>query len=168
MLAVPDADAQLVLDVVEVFALDQGDLAHVAVARPEPRPLAVAVTLDAAPLDGPDLLDALHRRAAFSGNEDPLDNTLHPCSLLVRSLLQQLAMGLNPIASISASQQVSISALVLAEVLKCANSRGLDLCYSLLVAETSLSTNTSYQVRPITIGSASLTVIPAKAGIHVP
>jgi hypothetical protein len=34
-------------------------------------------------------------------------------------LLQQIAMGLNPIASISASQPVSISALVLAEVLTC-------------------------------------------------
>jgi hypothetical protein len=82
VLAVLDADAELALDVVEVFALDQGYLANVPVTRPEPRPLAVPVALDAAALDGPYLLDTLHRLAALAGNEDLLDRALHLASLL--------------------------------------------------------------------------------------
>jgi hypothetical protein len=82
VLAVLDADAQLVLDIVEVFALDQGHLTNVSVTRPESRPLTVTVSLDATPLDGTDFLHALHGRAAFPCNEDLLDDTLHPaCSL---------------------------------------------------------------------------------------
>ena len=82
MLAVPDADAELALDVVEVFAFDQGYLADVPVTRPEPRPLAVPVARYAAPLDGCYLLYPLHRRAALAGNEDLLDRALHLASLL--------------------------------------------------------------------------------------
>jgi hypothetical protein len=77
VLALLDADAQLILDIVQIFALDQGHLAHVSISRPEPRTLAVAVPLDAAPFDGLDLIDTLHRRAAFGGHKDALDNTVH-------------------------------------------------------------------------------------------
>jgi hypothetical protein len=77
VLAILDADSQLVLDVVEVLALDQGNLTNVSITRPVPCPRTVAIPLDTTPLDGNDLINALHGSAAFSCNIDPLDYALH-------------------------------------------------------------------------------------------
>src|SRR5918997_833397 len=87
VLAVSDPDAQLVLDVVEVFTLDKGDLAHVPESCPESRPLAITVALDAAALNGPNLLDALHLCAACCGHKNLVNHTLHLALLVLRAAL---------------------------------------------------------------------------------
>src|ERR687893_105181 len=66
VLAVLDPDAELVLNVVEVFTLDKNHLAHVPKSCPEPCPLAITVALDAAALNGPNFLDALHCALPFA------------------------------------------------------------------------------------------------------
>src|SRR4028119_1773822 len=66
---------------------EQGHLAAVPVLRPEPRTLAVAVALDAAPLQGLHFFHALHRRAALAGDENLLYPAAHALLRINRYVL---------------------------------------------------------------------------------
>src|SRR5919112_298436 len=67
----------LVLDLVEVLALYERNLADVAISGPIAHPLLVAVAFEPTVLNGANLLDTLHRRAALAGNVDLLDHACH-------------------------------------------------------------------------------------------